>query len=313
MATAITAPMTMPSSTEMLAMKPLANLAISRMDTSTTAEMPTPVRSAYLGLGTVGTTAKPLGTGGSDEPGAPATDCISLSHLMCSGFTTLGAVGPTGLPKIQLMPTRIRLMPMTAMMVPVTTGGKNRSMRLTSGAIRIEITPCADHRTKNQPGPGGAPCALRHGHHGRHRGKGHAHHHRQPDAEPLRGAQRLDQRDEPADEQVGRDQLGHLVGREVERAADDERHGHRAGIHHQHMLQAQRREAPQGQVFVHGMHGRGHGNSFCTGPEGWVAICVQCGAQQSIQKSYTKYAKRLIPVNPRSSGNALQRAGRWKG
>eukprot|EP01041_Mallomonas_annulata_P017685 gene17685-36263_t len=84
---------------------------------------------------------------------------------------------------------------------------------------------------------------------------------------------RLDQRDEPADEEVGRDQLGHLVGREIERAADDERHGHRTGIHHQHMLQAQRCKAPQGQVFVHGMHGRGHGNSFCTGPEGWAAIC----------------------------------------
>ena len=35
-----------------------------------------------------------------------------------------GAVGPTGLPKIQLMPTRISVMPITAIMVPVTTGGK---------------------------------------------------------------------------------------------------------------------------------------------------------------------------------------------
>ena len=53
----------------------------------------------------------------------------------------LGAVGPKGLPKIQLMPTRIRLMPMMAMMVPVTTGGKNRSMREMMGAISIETTP----------------------------------------------------------------------------------------------------------------------------------------------------------------------------
>ena len=45
------------------------------------------------------------------------------------------------MPNIQLMPMRIKLMPMTAMMVPVTTGGKNRSMRLTTGAIKIEITP----------------------------------------------------------------------------------------------------------------------------------------------------------------------------
>ena len=43
---ATTAPMTMPSSTEILATKPLANLAISRMDRSTSAEMPMPVRSA---------------------------------------------------------------------------------------------------------------------------------------------------------------------------------------------------------------------------------------------------------------------------
>ena len=48
-----------------------------------------------------------------------------------------GAVGPTALPKIQLMPTRIRLTPITTMIVPVTTGGKKRSIRLTSGAIRM--------------------------------------------------------------------------------------------------------------------------------------------------------------------------------
>ena len=52
-----------------------------------------------------------------------------------------GAVGPTGLPKIQLMPTRISVMPITAIMVPVTTGGKKRSMRLTAGAIRMDTTP----------------------------------------------------------------------------------------------------------------------------------------------------------------------------
>lgn len=124
--------------------------------------MPTPVRSAYLGLGTVGTTANPLGTGGSDEPGAPAAACASASHLRCSGLGTLGAVGPTGLPKIQLMPTRIRLMPMTAMMVPVTTGGKKRSMRLTSGAIRMEITPAPITEPKISPAPAVPPvvCAI---------------------------------------------------------------------------------------------------------------------------------------------------------
>ena len=53
----------------------------------------------------------------------------------------LGAVGPKGLPKTQLIPMRIRLMPMIRMMVPVTTGGKKRSMRLTNGAINMDTTP----------------------------------------------------------------------------------------------------------------------------------------------------------------------------
>ncbi len=41
----------------------------------------------------------------------------------------------------QPTPTRIRLTPMTRMMVPVTTGGKKRSMRLIKGAIRIASRP----------------------------------------------------------------------------------------------------------------------------------------------------------------------------
>ena len=106
--------------------------------------------------------ARPLGRGGSDEPGAPAMACASASHFRCSGLTTLGAVGPTGLPKIQLMPTRIRLMPITVMMVPVTTGGKKRSMRLTAGAIRMEITPEPMTAPKISPAPTCPPllCAM---------------------------------------------------------------------------------------------------------------------------------------------------------
>lgn len=46
-------------------------------------------------------------------------------------------------PIAQPMPTRIMLMPITAMMVPVTTGGKKRSSLLTAGAIAIEISPAA--------------------------------------------------------------------------------------------------------------------------------------------------------------------------
>jgi hypothetical protein len=60
-----------------------------------------------------------------------ASSVTAFSHSACSGATSLGAVGPTGLPKIQLMPMRISETPMTRMIVPVTTGGKKRSMRLT--------------------------------------------------------------------------------------------------------------------------------------------------------------------------------------
>ncbi len=137
MAVATIAPTTMPSSTEMLAMKPLAYLAMSMMQTRTSAEIPMSANGAYFGLGTLAARASPLGAGGT----APAMAFTSASHLAWSGLTMLGAVGPKGLPKTQLMPTRIRLMPMTRMTVPVTTGGKKRSMRLTKGAIRMDTTP----------------------------------------------------------------------------------------------------------------------------------------------------------------------------
>ena len=44
-------------------------------------------------------------------------------------------------------------MPMTAMMVPVTTGGKKRSMRLTIGAINMEMTPAPMTEPKISPAP----------------------------------------------------------------------------------------------------------------------------------------------------------------
>ena len=74
---ATTAPITMPSSTEMLATKPLAYLTISRIDTSTSAAMPRPPRSAYFGFGTEGTIARPLGIGGTELPG----EVTSASHF----------------------------------------------------------------------------------------------------------------------------------------------------------------------------------------------------------------------------------------
>ncbi len=44
-------------------------------------------------------------------------------------------------------------MPIVAMIVPVTTGGKNLSIRLTSGAIRIETTPAPITEPKISPAP----------------------------------------------------------------------------------------------------------------------------------------------------------------
>ena len=115
-----------------------------------------------MGLGTVGASVRPCGTGSTPGwPVAPAERMV-LSHSVCSGERVSGAVGPTGLPKIQLMPTRIRLMPMTAMMVPVTTGGKKRSMRLTTGAIRIEMMPAPMMAPNSMRAPSvpGLPLAI---------------------------------------------------------------------------------------------------------------------------------------------------------
>src|SRR5574343_757377 len=170
MAVAMTAATTMPSSTEMLAMKPRAYLAISMIDSSDTAAMAMCGNCAYLGLGTVPTRLRPAGMGGTVAAAAlaPAAGCTAApasaltvaSHCACSGFTIWGAVGPTGTPKIELMPTRIRLMPMTAMMVPVTTGGKKRSMRLTTGASNIEMRPAPMMAPKNNPAPSTPGGAL---------------------------------------------------------------------------------------------------------------------------------------------------------
>jgi len=51
---------------------------INKIDTNTKEAMPTPVRSAYLGLGILPSKAKSLGMG---EPAAEAAAAASLSHL----------------------------------------------------------------------------------------------------------------------------------------------------------------------------------------------------------------------------------------
>src|SRR5262249_44967642 len=67
--------------------------------------------------------------------------------------------------------------------------------------------------------------------------------------------ERLDQRDQPAAEEVGRDELHHLIGAELERTADDQRHRDGARVHHEHVLQAERRQARQRQSLVDGVNG----------------------------------------------------------
>ncbi len=78
----------------------------------------------------------------------------------------------------------------------------------------------------------------------------------------LRGAQRLDQRGDAAAEQVGGDQQRDFLGAQLQGAADDERHGDGAGIHHQHMLQAQGREPAGRKFLVNGMDLGSHGFSW---------------------------------------------------
>jgi hypothetical protein len=56
------------------------------------------------------------------------------------------------------MPTRISEMPMTRMIVPVTTGGKSGSTRLTKGAITMPKSPAAmtDPKMPRRPISGAA-------------------------------------------------------------------------------------------------------------------------------------------------------------
>jgi hypothetical protein len=63
---------------------------------------------------------------------------------------------------------------------------------------------------------------------------------------------------------------GDVFRRQLERPADDQRHGNRAGIHHQHMLQAERQQARRRQDLVDRMDfgGCGHGLPPGCGPSG---------------------------------------------
>ena len=82
---------------------------------------------------------------------------------------------------------------------------------------------------------------CRHRQHRRDRHRGDPHDDRQPDAEGAE-ADGLDQRRYSAGEQIGIDQHRQLVFRQMQRAADDQGHRHRIGIHDEHMLQSERAE-----------------------------------------------------------------------
>ena len=130
-------------------------------------------------------------------------------------------------------------MPITAMMVPVTTGEEGQE--------------ATDHRRHDDAEDAGDDHGTvdaqkadlgvgAHGDHGPDGGEGDAHHHRQADAEHA-DADALDQRDHAAGEEVGVDQECDLLLRQLQGPADDQRHGHGTGIHDEHVLQAQRQEA----------------------------------------------------------------------
>src|SRR5690606_21541605 len=88
--------------------------------------------------------------------------------------------------------------------------------------------------------------------------KGDAHHHGKLDAEPWRGAEGLQNRDNAANEQVSRYQEGDILWRQLQCTADDERHGDGPCIHDQHMLKAKREKTRGRQHLVDGMRDRRH-------------------------------------------------------
>lgn len=112
---------------------------------------------------------------------------------------------------------------------------------------------CCDDGPKDRAGAVGPGGGVGHRNHRANRREGHAHHHRQLDAEPLRGPQRLDQGDQTADEQVSRDQESHIRRFQFQRAPDDQGHSDSPGIHDQHMLQGEGEKLGRCENLVHRM------------------------------------------------------------
>ena len=202
----------------------------------------------------VGTAAKPAGGGGTVPPSAVTCS----SQAACSGLTRCGAVGPTGTPKIQLMPTRISVMPITRMIVPVTTGGKNRSMRLAIGAISTPMTPAAMIEPKiirapSAPGWVSAIDTI-----GPTEAK----------VTPIiTGMRTPNQGVKPSDCRIETTPQQNRSA-EIRKATSSggscsarpmiSGHGDGAGVHDEHVLQAEREQLRRRQHLVDGMDGCGH-------------------------------------------------------
>ena len=78
-------------------------------------------------------------------------------------------------------------------------------------------------------------------------------------------AERLQQRSDAADQEGSADEADREVGRQVERAADQESRRDRGRRHHQDVLEAEQEELAPRQDFVDGVYGLRHRAS-----QGWA-------------------------------------------
>ncbi|VXA82977.1 hypothetical protein AERO8C_140295 [Aeromonas veronii] len=92
------------------------------------------------------------------------------------------------------------------------------------------------------------------GQHGHHGGKGDRHDDRQPDPGKAANPDTLQQGDDAAAEEVRTDKVGDLLLGQPQTAANHQWHRHGAGVHHQHMLQAQGKELAHGEHALHFIH-----------------------------------------------------------
>jgi hypothetical protein len=109
----------------------------------------------------------------------------------------------------------------------------------------------------------------RHRQHRADRGKGDAHHDWQPDTDAGK-SDALHQGGQSAGEQVRADQERDVLRRQFQRPTDDQGYGNSAGIHDQHVLQAERQKARGRQDLIdrmqfgaHDLVLRGRGTTTC--------------------------------------------------